>query len=46
MGIKYNSSKTNSTHNVVTQIPTKLVADYIGTKSGFDTRLVGLILNI
>ena len=41
MGIKYNSSKTNSTHNVVTQIPTKLVADYIGTKSGFDTRLVG-----
>ncbi|NNP69078.1 DUF637 domain-containing protein [Acinetobacter sp. Ac_5812] len=41
MGIKYNSAKTNSTYDVVTQIPTKLVADYIGTKSGFDTRLVG-----
>ncbi len=40
-GIKYNSSKTNSTRSQVSQIPATLKADYIGVKSGFDTRLVG-----
>ncbi len=40
-GIKYNSSKTNSTRTQVSEIPATLKADYIGTKSGFDTRLEG-----
>ncbi|GAA5003086.1 DUF637 domain-containing protein [Acinetobacter puyangensis] len=40
-GIKYNKSKTNATRTQVTELPAKLKADYIGTKSGFDTRLVG-----
>ncbi|KAA8734858.1 filamentous hemagglutinin N-terminal domain-containing protein [Acinetobacter qingfengensis] len=40
-GIKYNTSKTNATRTQVTELPAKLKADYIGTKSGFDTRLVG-----
>lgn len=40
-GIKYNSSKTNATRTQVTELPATLKADYIGTKSGFDTRLVG-----
>lgn len=40
-GIKYNTSKTNSTRTQVSEIPATLKADYIGTKSGFDTRLEG-----
>ncbi|EOB4156098.1 DUF637 domain-containing protein, partial [Acinetobacter baumannii] len=40
-GIKYNTSKTNATRTQVTELPAILKADYIGTKSGFDTRLVG-----
>ncbi|WP_288455950.1 DUF637 domain-containing protein [uncultured Acinetobacter sp.] len=40
-GIKYNSSKTNSTRSQVSQIPATLKADYIGVKSDFDTRLIG-----
>ncbi|MGS0707714.1 two-partner secretion domain-containing protein [Acinetobacter sp. ANC 3781] len=40
-GIKYNTSKTNATRSQVTELPATLKADYIGTKSGFDTRLVG-----
>lgn len=40
-GIKYNKSSTNATRSQVTELPAKLKADYIGTKSGFDTRLVG-----
>lgn len=40
-GIKYNNSKTNATRSQVTELPATLKADYIGTKSGFDTRLVG-----
>ncbi len=40
-GIKYNTSKTNATRNQVSELPATLKADYIGTKSGFDTRLVG-----
>ncbi|EPL5912438.1 DUF637 domain-containing protein, partial [Acinetobacter baumannii] len=40
-GIKYNTSKTNATRTQVTELPATLKADYIGTKSGFDTRLVG-----
>lgn len=40
-GIKYNNSKTNSTRTQVSDLPATLKADYIGTKSGFDTRLEG-----
>lgn len=40
-GIKYNTSKTNATRTQVSELPATLKADYIGTKSGFDTRLVG-----
>lgn len=40
-GIKYNSSKSNSTRSQASQIPATLKADYIGVKSDFDTRLVG-----
>lgn len=40
-GIKYNKSSTNATRSQVTELPAQLKADYIGTKSGFDTRLVG-----
>ncbi|WP_349914752.1 DUF637 domain-containing protein [Acinetobacter pittii] len=40
-GIKYNTSKTNATRTQVTEIPATLKADYIGTKSVYDTRLFG-----
>ena len=40
-GIKYNTSKTNATRTQVTELPATLKADYIGTKSVYDTRLVG-----
>lgn len=40
-GIKYNNSKTNSTRTQISELPATLKADYIGTKSGFDTRLEG-----
>jgi len=40
-GIKYNKSKTNATRTQLTELPATLKADYIGTKSGFDTRLEG-----
>ncbi len=45
LGIKYNTSKTNSSYQVVTQIPSTLTASYIGTKSGFDTHLAGTEFN-
>lgn len=41
IGIKYNNSKTTNTRNVISELPAVLKADYIGTKSGFDTRLKG-----
>lgn len=44
-GIKYNSSKTNATRSQVSQIPAILKANYIGVKSGFDTRLIGTEFN-
>ena len=44
-GIKYNRSKTNSTRSQVSQIPAILKANYIGVKSGFDTRLIGTEFN-
>jgi len=44
-GIKYNRSKTNSTRSQVSQIPATLKANYIGVKSGFDTRLIGTEFN-
>lgn len=40
-GIKYNSSKTKTSRTQISEIPAVLKADYIGTKSGFDTRLEG-----
>ncbi|MFV5377363.1 DUF637 domain-containing protein [Acinetobacter calcoaceticus] len=40
-GIKYNTSKTNATRTQVTEMPATLKADYIGTKSVYDTRLFG-----
>lgn len=39
--IKYNNSKSNTTREQVSSIPAHLKADYLGTKSGFDTRLEG-----
>jgi filamentous hemagglutinin len=41
LGLKLNTSTSNATRNQVIQIPAKLTADYIGTKSGYDTRLDG-----
>ncbi|WP_228156353.1 two-partner secretion domain-containing protein [Acinetobacter seifertii] len=40
-GIKYNTSKTNATRTQVSELPATLKADYIGTKSVYDTRLFG-----
>ncbi|KAF1025256.1 MAG: hypothetical protein GAK29_02045 [Acinetobacter bereziniae] len=45
IGIKLNSSKTTNTRNVKSELPAVLNADYIGTKSGFDTRLKGTVFN-
>ncbi|WP_436868936.1 DUF637 domain-containing protein [Acinetobacter courvalinii] len=45
VGIKLNSSKTTNTRNVKSELPAVLNADYIGTKSGFDTRLKGTVFN-
>ncbi|MDO7397369.1 DUF637 domain-containing protein [Acinetobacter baumannii] len=45
LGIKYNTSKTNSSYQVVTQVSSTLTASYIGTKSGFDTHLAGTEFN-
>lgn len=41
LGLKYNDSKTNATRAQISELPAILKADYIGTKSGFDTRLIG-----
>jgi filamentous hemagglutinin len=41
LGVTLNTSTSNATRNQATQIPAKLTADYIGTKSGYDTRLDG-----
>lgn len=40
-GIKYNSSKTNSTRTQISELPGVLKADYIGIKADNDIRLVG-----
>lgn len=40
-GIKYNSSKTNSTRTQINELPGILKADYIGVKADNDIRLVG-----
>ncbi|MEG1708610.1 MAG: DUF637 domain-containing protein [Acinetobacter sp.] len=45
IGIKLNSSKTTNTRNIKSELPAVLNADYIGTKSGFDTRLKGTVFN-
>ncbi len=45
VGIKLNSSKTTNTRNIKSELPAVLNADYIGTKSGFDTRLKGTVFN-
>lgn len=44
-GIKYNTDKSTSSRNLISEIPAVLQADYIGTKSGFDTRLEGTEFN-
>ncbi|MDS7930458.1 DUF637 domain-containing protein [Acinetobacter sp. V91_7] len=45
IGIKLNNSKTTNTRNIKSELPAVLNADYIGTKSGFDTRLKGTVFN-
>lgn len=45
IGIKYNKSNTTNTRNINTELPATLKADYIGTKSGFDTRLKGTVFD-
>ncbi|QNX89151.1 two-partner secretion domain-containing protein [Acinetobacter seifertii] len=45
LGVKLNNSHTTNTRNVKSELPAILNADYIGTKSGFDTRLKGTIFN-
>lgn len=41
LGVKINKSKTTATRNIQAELPATLKADYIGTKSGLDTRLKG-----
>ncbi|WP_445116765.1 two-partner secretion domain-containing protein [Acinetobacter sp. WZC-1] len=41
LGLNLGTSKTNATRNQTTQLPAQLKADYIETKSGYDTRLDG-----
>jgi len=45
LGINLGTSKTNATRNQTTQLPAQLKADYIETKSGYDTRLDGTEFN-
>ncbi|QXA12908.1 DUF637 domain-containing protein [Acinetobacter pittii] len=45
LGVKLNKSHTTNTRNVKSELPAELNADYIGTKSGFDTRLKGTVFN-
>ncbi|WP_248131449.1 DUF637 domain-containing protein [Acinetobacter radioresistens] len=45
LGVKLNKSHTTNTRNVKSELPAVLNADYIGTKSGFDTRLKGTVFN-
>lgn len=40
-GIKYNTSKTNTTRTQVSELPATLTADYIGMQSVGGTKLVG-----
>ena len=41
IGITLNKSNSTSTRNIKSELPAVLRADYIGTKSGLDTRLKG-----
>lgn len=45
LGVKLNNSHTTKTRNVKSELPSELNANYIGTKSGFDTRLKGTVFN-
>lgn len=45
LGVKLNKSHTTNTRNVKSELPAVLNANYIGTKSGFDTRLKGTVFN-
>ncbi|KAF1026825.1 MAG: tRNA nuclease CdiA-2 [Acinetobacter bereziniae] len=45
IGIKLNDSKTTNTRNIISELPAVLEANYIGTKSGFDTLLKGTVFN-
>lgn len=40
-GIKLGTSKTSTTREILSALPTALKADYIGAKSGYDMRLEG-----
>ncbi|MGR2922985.1 hypothetical protein FY049_21045, partial [Acinetobacter sp. 1125_18A] len=40
-GIKIGNSKTSTSREILSELPTKLKADYIGAKSGYDMRLEG-----
>ncbi|MDM1275392.1 MULTISPECIES: DUF637 domain-containing protein [Acinetobacter] len=44
-GFKYNDSTSNSSYKEITQLPVKAKADYISTKSAFDTLLQGSEFN-
>lgn len=41
LGIRYNKSKTHDSRQVLSELPTKLVADITQTQSGADTELQG-----
>ncbi|ENW98230.1 DUF637 domain-containing protein [Acinetobacter sp. NIPH 298] len=45
LGIKYNDSKSVATHEMVKQLPLKATADYINTRSEFDTLIQGSEFN-
>ncbi|MCS4299156.1 MULTISPECIES: DUF637 domain-containing protein [Acinetobacter] len=45
IGIKLNNSRTTNTRNIKSELPAVLNANYIGTKSGFDTLLKGTVFN-
>ena len=40
-GLKYNDTKTNNSYKELTQVPVKAKADYINTRSDYDTLIQG-----
>lgn len=45
LGLKYNDSTTNASYKELSQLPVKAQADYINTKSEFDTLIQGSEFN-